>query len=111
MLVFLFLLLVSALAAWRMFRKLREQYTRREARAVSLAFGVLAPVTLAVGLVLAIFPGGYAAALLGNGFGVVGAFAGTVVVTALLSWGLCTFALSMTRRIGRIERHDAPGVD
>lgn len=102
------LLLVSGLAAWWMFRKLQAaQYTRREARAVSLVFGLLAPAGLSVGLALAIFAGGYAASLLGDAFALVGAFAGTLLVTALLSFGLCAFALWMTRRIERIEKRDS----
>jgi predicted Co/Zn/Cd cation transporter (cation efflux family) len=97
-------LLASGLTAWWMFRRLRALYTKREARAVSITFGVLAPVSLGISLVLAQFSGGYSASLFGNSFGFVGAFAGTVVLTGLLSFALCTFALWFTRRIERIEQ-------
>jgi hypothetical protein len=100
--------LATGAAPWLMFNDLRGKFSRREARAVSIAFGVLTPVTLATGLALAGIPGSYAELLLGSAFGLVGAFAGTVLVTTLLSFGLCLFTLWVTRRIERIERHGLP---
>jgi hypothetical protein len=94
----------SGIAAWWMFRKLRAHCTRREARAVALTFGVFTPVSLGVALVLAQIPGGYAEALLGGPFALVGAFAGTVVMTTLLSFLACLLALSVTRRIESFEQ-------
>lgn len=99
---FLMVFLPIGIAAWWIFRKLQARYTRREARAVATAFGVFTPVSLAVATVLSQIPAGYAA-FLGRPFGLIGAFAGIVVMTTTLSFLVCLFTLSMTRRIVKLE--------
>jgi hypothetical protein len=88
----------AGLAAWWLFRKLRSHYPRREARAISMAFGFLTPVTLGIGIVLGGFPGGYAETFLGNRFILVGAFEGAWLIYTALSFAACSFALGLTRQ-------------
>ena len=56
-----------AASAW-MIRKLRKTYSAREARAVSIAFGLCAPIFLCVSMLFGEITGGYAEALGGDGF-------------------------------------------
>lgn len=100
--VFLLVFLPAGIAAWWIFRKLQARYTRREARTVATAFGVFTPVSLLIAIPLAQIPAGYAA-FLGRPFGLIGAFAGIVVMTTTLSFLVCLFTLSMTRRIVKLE--------
>jgi hypothetical protein len=83
--VFLLVLLPTGIATWWIFRKLQSHYTRREARAVATAFGAFTPVSLLIAIPLAQIPGGYAS-FLGGPFGLVGAFMGVVVMTAILNF-------------------------
>ena len=100
--VLLVLFLPIGISAWWIFRKLQARYTRREARAVATAFGAFTPVSLGIAMVLSEITGGYAA-FLGRPFGLVGAFMGVVVMTAILNFLVCLFTLSMTRRIVKLE--------
>ncbi|MGA2433967.1 MAG: hypothetical protein ABSG25_01640 [Bryobacteraceae bacterium] len=86
-------LLPIGLAAWWMFRKLQARYTRREARAVAIAYGVFTPVSLGIAVLPSTMLGGCAAQLLGNAFGAIGAVAGVIVLTALISFVPCVLAL------------------
>ena len=94
--------LPTGVAAWWIFRKLQARYKRREARAVATAFAVFTPVSLLIAIVLSQIPGGYAA-FMGAPFFLVGAFVGIVVMTTILSFLVCLFTLSMTRRIVKLE--------
>jgi hypothetical protein len=79
-------------------RKLRAVYPRREARALSIAFGLFTPISLGVSLVLAEITGGYAEALAEpRFFDLIGAFIGTAVITAFLSLLVCALVLRVTR--------------
>jgi hypothetical protein len=92
------------LAAWWIFRKLRAQYTRREARAVALAFGVFAPVPLAISLLLGPIVGGYTGIFLGTQSRLVafsGAVMGGVVMITLVTFATTLLAAWITRHIGR----------
>ena len=88
---------VSALTALWVFRTLRLQYTRDEAKAVAKAFVVLGPVALAISFPLAVFPGGLAEGLLGSPFALVGALLGIVVMVMLMSFAFSIAALKMSR--------------
>jgi hypothetical protein len=90
--------LPAGVALWWTSRRLRTVFQRREARAISAAFGVFAPITLAVALGLSPITGGYAE-LLGRRpvFGLVGALLGTAMVIALLSFLVCATVLRVTR--------------
>jgi len=99
---FLLVFLPTGFATWWIFRKLQARHTRREARAVATAFGAFTPVSLGIAMVLSEITGGYAA-FLGRPFGLVGAFVGVVVMTAILNFLVCLFTLSMTRRIVKLE--------
>jgi|SRR5271169_4910 len=101
--VLLLVFLPAGIAAWWTFRKLQAHYTRREARAVATAFGVFAPVSLLIGIVLCVVPRAYAELLLGSSFAPVGAFVGVVAMTTILNFMVCLFTLSMTRRIVKLE--------
>ncbi|MGH9357009.1 MAG: hypothetical protein ACRD10_12830, partial [Terriglobia bacterium] len=56
------------------------------------------PISLLIAIAIAQIPGGYAE-FLGSPFFLIGAFAGTVVMTALLSFVPSVLALSIARRI------------
>jgi len=100
---FLLVFLPTGFATWWIFRKLQARHTRREARAVATAFGVFTPASLLIAIVLAVVPGSYAELLLGSPFAPVGAFVGIVLMTTILNFRVCLFALSMTRRIVKLE--------
>lgn len=92
--------------AW-MFRKLRTVYSRREARAVSIGFGLFTPVSLGVALVLAEITGGFSQVLAGSMIlGLIGAFVGAVVITAVLSSLVCALVLRVTRLAMSAEQID-----
>ena len=91
-------LVAFGLAIWWMFHKLRAHYTRRETRAISIAFGVFTPVSLVLALVLSETSGGYGEWLVGRRWGgLAGAFVGTVAITALLNFIVCWIVLRVTR--------------
>jgi hypothetical protein len=95
--------LPTVVAAFWMFGKLQLRYTRREARAVAVAFSIFAPIGLLIAIVVAEIPGGYAELLLGSRFAPVAAFASIPVITALASYVPCLLVLRMTRHIMRSE--------
>ncbi len=95
--------LPAGIAAWWMFRKLQAFCTRREARAVAIAFAVLAPVSFGIAFLLSEISGGYADLLLGSPFGLVGAFVGIVVMATIVNFFLCLFTLRFTRHIAKLE--------
>jgi hypothetical protein len=98
-------LTIGVATGW-MFRKLRTVYPRREARAVSTAFGVFTPASLVVSVVLAQIPGGYAEMLAGPHFALIGVFVGLVGVTGFLSVLLCALVLRVTQLIISVEQSD-----
>jgi len=107
--------LPAGFAAWWMFRKLQEHYTRREARAMAIAFGVFTPVSLLMGVLLAQIPGSYAVLPLGSPSGHVGelvgfsaGFVSIVMITALVSFVPSVLALWITRRIRRVDAAEPP---
>lgn len=93
--------LPGALAAYPLFRKLRNRYSSRPALCTSIVFLIFAPVSLLVAIVLAPLPGGYADLFLGGPFALVGAFLGIVVVITVLTFGPSLFMLWLSRRGGR----------
>jgi hypothetical protein len=97
------------LATWWMFRKLKLCYSPREARAVSIAFGAFAPVSLASGFVLGAPAEDYTGVVLGTrsgGVAFAGAVAGVVVIVAVIALIPSAIALSITRRIIKIEQSE-----
>jgi hypothetical protein len=91
--------------AW-ILRKLRTVYPRREARAVSIAFGLFIPISLGVSMLVPI-PGGYALALGGPKFlSLIGLVVGTAVTTSLLSFLVCALVLRVTRITITVEQMD-----
>ena len=95
--------LPTGIAAWWMFRKLQAYCTRREARAVAIAFAVLAPVSFGIAFLFSEISGGYAELLLGSPFSLVGAFVGIVVMATIVNFVLCLFTLRFTRHIVKLE--------
>ena len=95
--------LPTGIAAWWMFRKLQAHCTRREARAVAIAFAVLAPVSFGIAILLSQISGGYADLLLGSPFFLVGAFVGVVVIATIVNFVLCLLTLRITRQIVKLE--------
>jgi hypothetical protein len=97
---------IGLATAW-MFRKLRIVYSPREARAVSVAFGLFTPISLGLSLVLGEITGGIAQALAEPMiFGLIGAFVGTVVITDLLSSLVCALVRRITRFAMSVEQID-----
>lgn len=84
-------------AAWWMFQRLQVRYSRPEARKISIAFALSAPISLGISLPLAQLPGGYADLWLGPHFALVGAVVGTFVMATLISFGFCEFALYISK--------------
>jgi hypothetical protein len=100
-------LLPIAVASGWMFRKLRTVYPRREARAVSTAFGLFTPVSLCVSMLVGEITGGYAQILVGPMFfGLIGALVGAVAMTAFLSFLICASVLRVTRLAISVEQSD-----
>ena len=96
-----------AAAGW-LLRKLRTVYTRREARAMSIAFGVLTPIFLGISMVFGEISGGYAEALVGRPlFGTMGAFVGALLLTTLLSLLVCALVLRVTKLTIDVEKNDS----
>jgi hypothetical protein len=94
-----------AASAW-MLRKLRKTYSVREARAVSIAFGLCAPIFLGISMVFGEITGGYAEALGGDNFFIlVGAFGGPFVITAFLNLILCAVVLRVTKLTMDVEQN------
>jgi len=81
-----------------LFRKLRTAYPRREARAVSVAFGVFTPISLAVSMVVGEMSGGL--------FGAIGAFAGALVMTAFLTFFVCALVMRVTKLAIDVEKNE-----
>src|ERR1700722_7446623 len=97
---------IGVATAW-VFRKLRTVYSRREARAMSIAFCLFTPISLGASLVLSEITGGIAEAIAGERyFGLIGAFVGTVIVTALLSLLVCSLVLRSTRLWQYVEQNE-----
>ncbi len=92
------LLLPVAAAAWWVFRKLQSDYTYREARAVTFAFAVFAPVSLAVGMLAGELAGGYAELFFRAPFALASAIAGVILVSTLGTFIAVLLALRITRR-------------
>jgi hypothetical protein len=86
----LMVLVPNGAAVWWASRQLRTVYPRREARALSIAFGVFTPVSLLVAFAFTpMF--GYSELLLGQSFVLVGVFVGIAAVTVLLSFFVCVW--------------------
>jgi hypothetical protein len=94
---------IGAATAW-IFRKLQTVYSRREARAVSTAFGLFTPVSLVVSIVLAEIMGGYAEILAGPHAVLIGVFTGLVVLTGFLDFLVCIVVLRVTQLTIRVEQ-------
>jgi len=100
-------LVPNGAAVWWASRKLRTVYPRREARALSVAFGVVTPVSLLVALAVSpMF--GYSELVLGRSFVLVGVFVGIVALTTLLTFFVCVLVLRVTRLAISVEQGDRP---
>ena len=94
-------------ADWWIYLKLRTYYTRREARAAAIAFGVSTPVLLGIALLLGPIVGGYTDIFLGTQSRLVafwGVVLGIAIMIALMTFAIGLIALWITRRIERSER-------
>lgn len=90
--------------AWWIFRKLRPDYPARTARKGAIAFGVFMPVSWGVAFPLSTLVGGYSEDLARLPFfGLVGAFVGVVILTALLSLVPCALMLWIDRHDGEAQ--------
>jgi hypothetical protein len=89
-------------AVWWIFGKLQAFCTRREARAVTVAFAMFSPIWFGGAILLSELTGGYAEVLLGSPFALLGVLVGLVGVSSLVSFGMCLFTWSVTRQIIRL---------
>ena len=86
-------LVPDSLAAWLIFRRLRTDRSRNDARRTATAFAVSAPVVLGIGNLLGELVGGYAEVILGNRF-ILPAVASFIIVlmifvpSAVVMWAL-----------------------
>src|SRR5467141_3988528 len=78
--------LPAGLAGWWIFRRLRSNYPKAEARVAAIAFSVFALAGLAIGLFLAEIFGGYSASFLGNPFSFPGAVVGIIVTIVIVTF-------------------------
>jgi hypothetical protein len=86
-------------AAWWIFKKLRSIYPPRVARTIAVVFGLFTPVSLGVAFPLSLLVGAYSEGLGGYpAFGLIGAIVGIVIMTAILGFVPCAFALWITQR-------------
>lgn len=93
-------------ALW-IFRKLQAEYTRREARAAAITFGVFTPVPLAISLLLGPIVGGYTGIFLRTESRLVafsGAVMGIVVMIALVTFVTSLLAVWITRHVGAVHQ-------
>jgi hypothetical protein len=90
----------NCIAAWWLFGNLKSTFTVREARTVAIVFAVFAPISEVITIPFATIPGGYAANA-GRPFGLIGATATVIVMTAIISYTFCSAALWLTRRTGK----------
>ena len=100
-------LLPICLAAWWIFRRLQGEYTRREARAAAITFGVFTPVPLAISVLLGPIVGGYIGIFLGTESRLVafsGAVLGIVVMIALVTFVTSLVAVWVTRHVGAVHQ-------
>ncbi len=91
LLVILLAWLPSGLAAIWMFHKLQAQWTKRKARYLAIVFVLTAPVSLGISMPLAMMIGGYAGLVFASA-APVGAFAGMILLNALLNSAVSLFA-------------------
>ena len=92
------LVLLIAAASWLTFRRLLRYYSRPEARATAIAFGVFMPVPLAMGLLIGQMAGGYTAKIFGDRFAFAGAAASLVLIVTLMSFIASAFVIWLVRR-------------
>jgi hypothetical protein len=89
----------AALGYWWMFRKLRSDYPRRQARSAAMAFAIFSPIPLGISLLLGPIVGGYTGIFLGTESRWV-AFSGAVlwivVMIALMTFIPSLLALRIT---------------
>jgi len=95
-----FFVVPAALGFWWILRKLRAEYPRRQALGAAIAFALVSPVPVMLGLVLGPIVGGYTGIFLGTESRLVafsGAALGIVVMIALMTFIPCLLALWITR--------------
>jgi hypothetical protein len=97
--------LPSGLAGWWIFRRLRSNHPRVEARGAAITFSVFALAGLAIGLFLGEIFGGYAGSLLGDRFSFPGALVGIVATIDIVTFPPVLAALWIARRVA----HSQPG--
>jgi hypothetical protein len=99
----------AALGYWWIFRKLRGDYSQRQARSAAMAFAIVSPIPLGISLLLGPIVGGYTGIFLGTESRWV-AFSGAVLwivmVIALMTFIPSLLALRLTR-----SNKSASGVD
>jgi len=101
--------LPTGLATWWISRKLQEHFSRREARAVAIAFVVFAPASLSIALFVPPLLGSAADLLFGSHFLFFAALLAVIVVmTVVWTFLACALVLWITRRIERAEQHNLP---
>lgn len=80
----LIVIIPDALAAWWIFRRVRSNRSRDDARRAATAFAVSAPVVLAIGYPLGFLVGGYAEVILGGRF-ILPAVASFIIVLMIFA--------------------------
>jgi len=99
-------LVPDGLATWWMFRRIRANYLRSDARRAATAFAVSAPVVLGISHVLGTLIGGYAEVIFGRYFilPVVAAF--VLVMMSFIPSGIVVWALHPSAGIEPVTGFD-----
>ena len=96
----IFFVVPAALGFWWIFRKLRTEYSRRQAISAATAFAVVSPVPLVIGLALGPIVGDYTGSFFGTESRLVafsGVVLGIVMVIALMTFVPSLLAMWITR--------------
>jgi hypothetical protein len=85
-------LLVPAIAAWGLFRKLQKDYSKPLAWTIAAVLAILTPVSLVISFACGQIPGGYLA-FGGGGLGLIGAIIFTLLVATVLNLTFTIFVM------------------
>lgn len=99
-------LVPDSLATWWIFRRLRADRPRNDARRAAIAFSVSAPLVLAVGYVLGVMVGGYAEVILGSHLILPAVAALIIVLMIFVPSGVVMWALHPSGGVGVVGEND-----
>jgi hypothetical protein len=96
-------LIPDALAAWWIFRRLRADHSRNDARRAATAFAISALLALGVGYLIGELAGGYAEILFGEHFFLPAVVTVIILLMILIPSGVVMWALHPSGGIGSVS--------